>query len=68
MFYCAGDQSHCKANGTVLIGIWQILFGGCTATQAYSRLKTLEPFAPFRDASCGTPTFHLSVLDCLRVR
>ena len=50
------------------VGVFQVLFLQRSAEDAYAPLQVLAPFVPFRDASCGTPTFHLSVLDCIRVR
>jgi cell division cycle 14 len=48
------------------MGIYCVLFLDMPADEAYRPLTTLKPFAPFRDASCGASTFHLTVLDCLR--
>ena len=49
------------------VGIFQVVFLQRTPEQAYSRVQSLQPFVPFRDASCGPPSFHLTVLDCVRV-
>jgi cell division cycle 14 len=48
------------------MGIFCVLYLDMAADVAYRPLTTLKPFAPFRDASCGASTFHLTVLDCLR--
>jgi len=63
--YCSADPKK-KANAAILVGAWSILYLGLSADDAYKPLLTLKPFAPFRDASCGVSTFHLTVLDCLR--
>jgi cell division cycle 14 len=47
--------------------MFQVMLLQRTADRAYSVLQALEPFMPFRDASMGTSTFDLTVLDCLRV-
>ena len=52
----------------VQVGIFQVVFLQRTPEQAYSLVQSLQPFVPFRDASCGPPSFHLTVLDCIRVR
>ena len=51
----------------VQVGIFQVVFLQRNPDQAYSRVQSLQPFVPFRDASCGPPSFHLTVLDCIRV-
>ena len=50
------------------VGIFQVMLLQRSADRAYSLLQAMEPFLPFRDASMGTSTFDLTVLDCLRVR
>ena len=48
--------------------MYQILYLGRSADEAYKPLVPFKPFVPFRDASCGVSSFHLTVLDCLKVR
>jgi cell division cycle 14 len=62
------NAPHKKANAAVLLGTWLVLFCGMTAAAAYERLRVLEPFQPFRDASCGVSQFHLTVKHVLQVR
>lgn len=38
-----------------------MLLLGRSADEAFGPLAPLRPFMPFRDASCGTPCFHLQV-------
>lgn len=64
--HCTADDPFRKANSAALMGIYCVLFLDMPADEAYRPLTTLKPFAPFRDASCGASTFHLTVLDCLR--
>eukprot|EP00891_Asterochloris_glomerata_P004133 jgi/Astpho2/4133/fgenesh1_pg.00063_%23_114_t len=66
VYFCTGPHVHQKANAAVLVGIFQVVFLQRTPEQAYSRVQSLQPFVPFRDASCGPPSFHLTVLDCVR--
>jgi len=64
LYTCA--DPHKKANAAVLAGLYGILYHDLSAEEAYRPLLALKPFVPFRDASCGASTFHLTVLDCLR--
>ncbi|KAI8464247.1 MAG: protein-tyrosine phosphatase-like protein [Monoraphidium minutum] len=63
---CCGPQPQQRANAAVLVGAFRVMLMGHGADAAYAPLAALEPFMPFRDASCGTPCFHLRVQDCLR--
>ena len=47
--------------------MYQIIYLGKSADEAYKPLVAFKPFVPFRDASCGVSSFHLTVLDCLKV-
>jgi hypothetical protein len=67
VFFVTVDNPHKKANAAVLLGIWLVLFHGKPAQEAYALLKSVEPFQPFRDASCGPTQFHLTVLHVLQV-
>lgn len=49
------------------MGIFQVVYLGASADEAYQRVQPLQPFTPFRDASCGPPSFNLSVLHCIQV-
>ncbi len=44
----------------------QVLYMERTVEEAYRCLKPYEPFVPFRDPSCGSQTFNLSVEHVLR--
>lgn len=66
VYHCTSIDPHKKANAAVLIGVFSILYCDKTADEAYRPLLALKPYVPFRDASCGASTFHLTVLDCLR--
>ena len=50
------------------VGIFQVVYLGASAEDAYQRVQQLQPFVPFRDASCGPPSFNLSVQHCIMVR
>lgn len=66
MYFCTTSDPHRKTNAAVLVGQFCVLHLGRSADEAYRPLLPLKPFAPFRDASCGPSTYHLTVLDCLR--
>mmetsp|Transcript_4965 Transcript_4965/g.10684 ORF Transcript_4965/g.10684 Transcript_4965/m.10684 type:complete len:710 (+) Transcript_4965:238-2367(+) len=66
LYYYCGPHAHHKANAAVLIGIYQVLFLNRSTEEAYKPLVAFKPFVPFRDASCGVSTFHLTVLDCVK--
>jgi cell division cycle 14 len=66
VFFCTTDDPHRKTNAAVLVGALSVMHLRRTVEDAYRQLLPLKPFAPFRDASCGPSTYHLTVLDCLR--
>ncbi|GAB4817658.1 hypothetical protein N2152v2_004704 [Parachlorella kessleri] len=66
VYLLVGSHPHKRANAAALIGIYSALFLGRTPEEAYAPLQRLEPFAGFRDASCGVPTYQLGVLDAIR--
>lgn len=66
IYYYCSIRPQAKSNAAVLIGIYQIVYGGRTSAQAYEPLKALEPYMPFRDASQSLCTFRLMVPHCLR--
>lgn len=49
------------------MGIFQVVYLGASADEAFQRVQSLQPFTPFRDASCGPPSFNLTVLHCIQV-
>lgn len=61
-----GSHPHKRANAAALVGIYSVLFLGRSPEEAYAPLQQLEPFAGFRDASCGMPTYQLGVIDAIR--
>ena len=60
------DDPRLKANSAVLAGVYAVLFGEMTPEEAWSAISQLEPFAQFRDASVGSSSYHITVLDCVR--
>lgn len=67
---CAHAPLHvCWPSCPVLqVGIFQVLYLNRTPEDAYAPLAPKGPYMPFRDASCGIPTFNLQPIDCIRVR
>jgi hypothetical protein len=49
------------------VGIFQVLYLGRSPDEAHAPLAAQGPYMPFRDASCGIPTFNLQPIDCIRV-
>jgi cell division cycle 14 len=49
------------------MGIFQVIYLNQSADDAYRLLQVFKPFVPFRDASCGVSTFHLTVADVMKV-
>ena len=66
VYFVTSADAQQKANAAVLVGALAVLHLGRSAEEAYRPLTAAKPFAPFRDASCGPSTYHLTVLDCLR--
>jgi len=64
-FYC-GPHAHQRANAAVLVGIYQVIFLNRSAEEAFKPLQAYKPYVPFRDASCGVSTFHLTVFDVIK--
>eukprot|EP00051_Salpingoeca_urceolata_P035089 m.28115 g.28115 ORF g.28115 m.28115 type:complete len:487 (-) comp8752_c0_seq1:184-1644(-) len=66
VFYTSFDVLK-RPNAAFLIGAYQILYLGRTAEKAFAPLaKMAENLRPFRDASYGSCTYPLSLLDCLQ--
>ena len=65
-FYC-GPHPWRRANASVLVGIWQVLYLERTAEQAYAPLAALPPCEEFRDASSGASLLPLTILDVIQV-
>ena len=66
-FYC-GPHPWRRANASVLVGIWQVLYLNRSAEQAYAPLAALPPCEEFRDASSGASLLPLTILDVIQVR
>lgn len=45
-----------------------MVFLNRSAEEAFKPLMAYKPYVPFRDASCGVSTFHLTVFDVIKVR
>ena len=66
LYLLVGPHPHKRANAAALVGIHSVLYLGKRAEEAYAPLRQVEPFAGFRDASCGVPTFTLGIADIIR--
>jgi len=65
VYYCTSTPQF-KSNSAVLVGCYQIIYMGKTATEAYACLHRMEPFLPFRDAAMGPCNYNLTVFHCLQ--
>jgi cell division cycle 14 len=45
-----------------------VLILGRSPEEASQVVAPYKPYVPFRDASCGVSTFHLTVFDVIKVR
>eukprot|EP00879_Flechtneria_rotunda_P006044 GHRR01006357.1.p1 GENE.GHRR01006357.1~~GHRR01006357.1.p1 ORF type:complete len:659 (+),score=235.53 GHRR01006357.1:217-2193(+) len=66
LYLYTGPLPQQKANAAVLVGIFQVLYLNISPDEAYAPLACQAPYMPFRDASCGVPTFNLQPIDCIR--
>ncbi|CAI5988383.1 unnamed protein product [Closterium sp. NIES-64] len=62
--HVCSSAPHKKANAALLLAAYLILRHAMPANAAHAVLRPLEPLPPFRDASNGVCTFHISALDC----
>ncbi|XP_032883795.1 dual specificity protein phosphatase CDC14A isoform X4 [Amblyraja radiata] len=64
--YTSFDQRK-RANAAYLIGAYSVIYLQKTPEEAYRSLVAGKnpPYMPFRDASFGNSTYHLTILDCL---
>jgi len=64
--YCSHDPRK-RANAACLVCAYQVIALGKPADVAYEPFCGIyPPFLPFRDATCGICTFHLTIVDCLK--
>ena len=66
VFLLVGSHPHKRSNAAALVGIYGVLMLGMTPEEAYAPVARLEPFTGFRDASCGMPTYQLTVLNVIK--
>lgn len=66
VYLLVGSHPHKRSNAAALVGIFQVICLGRTPDQAYAPLRRLEPLTGFRDASCGVPTYQLSIYNAIR--
>ncbi|CAI7777681.1 unnamed protein product, partial [Closterium sp. NIES-54] len=62
--HVCSSAPHKKANAALLLAAYLILRHAMPADAAHAVLRPLEPLPPFRDASNGACTFHVTALDC----
>lgn len=65
--YYTSYDVHKRSNAAFLIGAFSVIYLERLPEEAYRPLADITPpLLPFRDASYGSCTFKLTVLDCLR--
>ncbi|CAI5499888.1 unnamed protein product [Closterium sp. Naga37s-1] len=65
--HVCSSAPHKKANAALLLAAYLILRHAMPADAAHAVLHPLDPLPPFRDASNGACTFHITALDCCQV-
>ncbi|NWV24802.1 CC14A phosphatase, partial [Origma solitaria] len=67
VYYTSFDQRK-RANAAFLIGAYAVIYLKKTPEEAYRMLLSGSnpPYLPFRDASFGSCTYNLTILDCLQ--
>ncbi|NWS65945.1 CC14A phosphatase, partial [Crotophaga sulcirostris] len=67
VYYTSFDQRK-RANAAFLIGAYAVIYLKKTPEEAYRTLLSGSnpPYLPFRDASFGSCTYSLTILDCLQ--
>ncbi|NWU91617.1 CC14A phosphatase, partial [Upupa epops] len=67
VYYTSFDQRK-RANAAFLIASYAVIYLKKTPEEAYRTLLSGSnpPYLPFRDASFGTCTYNLTILDCLQ--
>ncbi len=65
LYLLVGTHPHKRANAATMVGIYSVLFLNLTPEQACAPLTAFQPYAGFRDASCGQPTWTLGVADAV---
>lgn len=66
IYHVCKPQSDTRANTVLLCSSWLVLYHNRTPEEAFRPFLNLKPsLVPFRDASLGPPSFHLTVPHCL---
>jgi len=66
VYLLVGPHPNKRSNAAALMGIYSVIYSDKTPEQAYAPMLSLEPWAGFRDASCGVPTYLLHIPDVIR--
>ncbi|XP_065833977.1 dual specificity protein phosphatase CDC14A-like isoform X2 [Oscarella lobularis] len=62
--YTSYDNNRKRANAAYLVGAYAIIYHRKSPEEVFASLTSGQPpYLPFRDASCGSCTFHLSLHD-----
>lgn len=65
VYFCRANADT-RANSALLLSAWNMIYRNKSPTEAFAPFAAVRtPFVPFRDASLGPPTFHLTISHCL---
>lgn len=65
VYFCRANADT-RANSALLISAWNMIYRDKSPAEAVAPFGAVRtPFVPFRDASLGPPTFHLTIPHCL---
>lgn len=65
-YVLVGAHPHKRANAAALMGIYSVLYLDKRTEEAYAPIRPMEPFAGFRDASCGISMYDMGIYDVIR--
>lgn len=67
IYHVCKPQSDTRANTALLCSCWLLLYHNRSPEEAFRPFVKLKPvLIPYRDASLGPPSFHLTVPHCLQ--
>mmetsp|Transcript_25338 Transcript_25338/g.67921 ORF Transcript_25338/g.67921 Transcript_25338/m.67921 type:complete len:416 (-) Transcript_25338:114-1361(-) len=66
IYHVCKPQSDTRANTVLLCSCYLLLYHDRSPEEAFAAFQSIKPpLVPFRDASLGPPSFHLTVVHCL---
>lgn len=65
IYFCSTLPQH-RSNSAYMVGAFLVIYMNKTPLEAYNKIKVMEVFMPFRDASMGPCSFNITVLHTLQ--